>query len=1011
MSPFERRFGRIPILGNPSVSVLILWVAVGILAFPCIAHSVDFNSDIRPLLSDRCFACHGPDEAARRAGLRLDTAVGTEDIVSLGNVDGSELVARITSHEADFVMPPADFGKPLSQGEIAKLKQWLAEGAVYQTHWSLIAPKKETFTAPPASPSAAIDFYIDREIARAGLTANEPADDRAILRRVCFDLTGLPPSRSQIENYLHDRANPVTADSAYERFVDSLLESHHFGEHVGRYWLDLVRYGDTHGLHLDNYREMWLYRDWVIKALNDNMPFDQFITEQLAGDLLPNSTIDQKIASGFNRLNVTTNEGGSIYEEVFARNVSDRTDAFGTVFLGLTVGCSACHDHKYDPMTTRDYYSLSAYFNSLDGRAMDDNVEDHAPFIRALTAEQAEDIADAQGQLADLEREMDGPIEPVDSGQTEWEQSMLEKYSTSDETVGDTVTVGPAHIIGPFPQPSPMLSYDQVFASQQSAFNPKQNFEFEGDTFTWTQRDDLQSLQMQSLETVKDQPSVLVVHNRMTAPANQTATLLLGTSGGYVVYLNGDQLRRRQGSDDPGDSATVQPFSDNIELSLKAGDNDLYIKLVHHQGPHRFSYAFRSPEIELPDPLLSLLSIPKADRTDQQIAILRRYYRSVYCTHFDWTFLVNLRKGLLQAIKSIRENMPTTLVWKELAEPRQAYILNRGQYDSVGEPVDRQTPSFLPAMEKGSSNDRLGLARWLVSATHPLTSRVAVNRYWQQLFGTGIVKTSEDFGSQGSTPSHPELLDWLSVDFRENGWNVKRLIKSIVMSNAYRRSAEFSYEQLQIDPNNRLLARGPRYRLDGEMLRDQALAVSERLVDKIGGPSVKPPQPAGLWEAVGYSSSNTAVFVPDSDDKIYRRSVYMFWKRTSPPPQMTAFDAPSREACTARRERTNTPLQALVLMNETQYMEAAKAFAQRVLSEADGSTTPTRIDWAFETITMRPPTAKERQEMESLIDDLTVYYEQHHELASQLGGESSPEFAAWVVAASTLLNLDEVLCK
>ncbi|WP_146602732.1 DUF1553 domain-containing protein [Novipirellula aureliae] len=983
-----------------AVSALLLLVAWGLCAIPCAAETIDFAQEIRPLLSDRCFACHGPDEAARRADLRLDLAVGLDDVVSGENLDSSELVARITSDDPGFVMPPPDDGKRLSREEVAKIRQWLAEGAVYETHWSFIAPQKESFSNTPlADATAAIDFFVDREIERAGLTANGPADDRAILRRVCLDLTGLPPSRGQLENYLRDRSNRATADSAYERLVDSLLASHHFGEHVGRYWLDLVRFGDTHGLHLDNYREMWPYRDWVINAINDNMPLDQFITEQLAGDLLPDATVDQKIASGFNRLNVTTNEAGSIYDEIFARNVIDRTDAFGTVFLGMTVGCSSCHDHKFDPITIRDYYSMSAYFNSLDGRAMDDDMKNHAPSILIPTAEQAAAMEDAQQQLAALEDEMNGPIDTVDAAQLEWEQSVSNLPDTP------IVTLGATHLIGPFPQPTTLLSYDQVFASQQSAFDPKQSFEFDGETFAWTERNDLRCLDVHSLGIVEDRPSVTVLHKRITAPSPEIATLLIGACGGYVVYLNGDQISKHEGPDG------TQPLSDKIDLPLAKGNNDLYIKLVHHQGVNQFSYAFRSPSIEVPPQLIELLRIPKLDRSEQQSAAIQRYYRSVYCTHPDWTLLVNLKRGLQQAIRSIRESITTTLVWKELAEPKQAYVLDRGQYDSLGESVERRTPSFLPGMLKGWPNDRLGLAKWLVSETHPLTSRVAVNRYWQQIFGTGLVKTSEDFGSQGSLPSHPELLDWLSVDFRESGWNVKQLFKAIVMSNAYRRSAETDADQLRIDPNNRLLARGPRFRLDAEVLRDQALALSCLLVDQVGGPSVRPPQPAGLWKAVGYSSSNTAVFVADSGDNVYRRSVYMFWKRTSPPPQMTTFDAPSRESCTARRERTNTPLQALVLLNETQYMEAAKQFANRVFAVPGLSTTTKKIDWAFETITMRPPTMEERQEIESLIADLTVYYENHLELASQLSGDSSAELAAWIVAASTLLNLDEVLCK
>jgi len=435
------------------------------------------------------------------------------------------------------------------------------------------------------------------------------------------------------------------------------------------------------------------------------------------------------------------------------------------------------------------------------------------------------------------------------------------------------------------------------------------------------------------------------------------------------------------------------------------------VKVVNHDGPSQLTFAYRSPAIDVPEQIVKLLKVPENERSPEVQSALRKYYRSVFCLHPDWLALVDQEQGIQKAKEKLLSEVPTTLVWKELEKPREAHMLIRGQYDKPGDRVERATPAFLPSFPVDAPLDRLGLAQWLTSPEHPLTARVAVNRFWQQVFGTALVRTSEDFGSQGEPPSHPELLDWLAVDFRESGWDVKRLLKMLVMSDAYRRSSHVTDAMQQIDPSNRMLARGPRHRLDAEVLRDQALALSLQLIDQQGGPSVKPPQPDGLWAAVGYSGSNTVRFKADEGDKVYRRSVYTFWKRTSPPPQMTTFDAPSRESCTARRERTNTPLQALLLMNETQYIQAANRLAKRALEAPNLSSIPQRVDWLFETVTARLPRDSELQEMVSLVADATAYYTDQPDLAAKLCGTSDPDEAAWTVLASTLLNLDEVVTK
>ncbi len=1147
------------------------------------AADVDFSRDIRPILSDHCFACHGPDEHERATGLRLDTGEGLAEVVDTSDVDASEIVLRIDSSDADEVMPPPAFNKALTREQKDKLRLWITAGANFESHWAFSPPRvSESSADVDARPGQPIDGFIDGAIIEAGLAINPPADRRTLLRRVCLDLTGLPPTREQIDTFLSDKS-----PDAFSTLVDELLRSRHFGQHVGRYWLDLVRYADTHGLHLDNYREMWPYRDWVIDAFNDNMPFDQFITHQLAGDLLPDATDNSRIASGFNRLNVTTSEGGSIYDEVFARNCMDRTDAFGTVFLGLTTGCAVCHDHKFDPISQRDYYSLLSFFNSLDGKALDNNVKDPAPVIAVPSEDQSAKIAALDQTLASLAAEKAGPNESVDAAQAAWETSLIDPAATrfqalhpsavaseagvtlktpddgtievdgppmakdditivaslpaevqwqtlrlealvdeahpkvglgsngnavlSEITVESTdattpeqwievpivyafadyeqagdefsvanaidgktdaakgwavgghekdgprtawfvipslvasgddakirvrlkfqskyaahqfhrmrltlsngspsvpedqrIKLGPIHTSGPFAVENPAAAFYREFASEKNAFNADETFRNEGRDYRWQSRSDFPEVDVNVVPTLPELPSTVMWHQTIHSPRDQSITMMLGADDGYVVYVGSTEVGRREGVN------RIEPLALDYQLPLKKGDNDIYLKFVNYERGSEMTYAYRSPAIEVPSRLRELVKTPTDAREESIAKSLRRFFREVHCLHPDWLALVDQEKGTRIAREKLQSEIPTTLVWKELEKPRQAHVLTRGQYDQLGEAVPRSTPSFLPPFQDDQPKNRLGLARWLTSPEHPLTARVAVNRFWQQLFGIGLVKTSEDFGSQGEPPSHPELLDWLATDFQANGWDVKRLLKNLVMSNAYQRSSKVGGGMLAIDPSNRLLARGPRHRLDAEVLRDQALSLSGQLNDSEGGPSVKPPQPAGLWEAVGYSGSNTVKFVADTGDKIHRRSVYTFWKRTSAPPQMSTLDAPSRESCTARRERTNTPLQALLLMNETQYVEAAKLLARRAMEVPSVETDSQRLEWIFETVTARLPNNEELIELSTLIEDLAVYYDQHPDLAAKLVETSDARAAAWTVLASTLLNMDETVTK
>ena len=990
--------------------------------------AIDFGRHVRPILSDHCFACHGPDQQQRKADLRLDTSDGLASLVVAGDVESSELISRITADDPDERMPPASFHKPLSQPKIDLLQRWVSQGAKITQHWSFTAPVKAA-GAPDQAP-VAIDCFIDQQIQAAGLTANAREDRRTLLRRVCLDLTGLPPTRQQLQQFVSD-----DSPDAYQRLVDRLLLSPHFGQHVGRYWLDLVRYGDTHGLHLDNYREMWPYRDWVIDAFNTNMPYDEFIKRQLAGDLLPQATDADRIASGFNRLNITTGEGGSIDQEVFVRNVIDRTDAFGTIFLGLTTGCAVCHDHKFDPITSRDYYSLAAFFNSLDGNAMDGNAKDHAPSITVPSDAQRTELEQIDEIIAGLTERMSAPIQSVDQAQLVWQGSLLGNHEPRIETLmpvaitsaaGVEMNVcvdGSVEIVG-----SAAATDTTTIIAELPTGAQWQTVKLEALTDTPQQRvgasDNgnvvLTEIVIETSDSSSDGQWVAVPITAAYADVEQA-------DGPFLVKFAFDgQVDDGQGWGVAGHQTPGGRTASFATPSLIAeGENPqlrVQLKYLSKFAKHQFrrvrlSVVDAPPSesvAEIPKHLLQAIRSADGNQDEKMTSQIRDHYRQHVCQHPDWLVLVDQVAGAKKAKADLEKQLATTLVWKELEKPRQAHVLIRGQYDQPGDPVTRGTPEFLPDFPSTAPLDRLGLAQWLTSADHPLTARVAVNRFWQQVFGVGLVKTSEDFGSQGEPPSHVELLDWLAVDFQENGWDVKRLIKSMVMSEAYRRSAKISDPSdpaYQIDPTNRLLARGPRYRLDAEMLRDQALSLSGLIIDRQGGPSVKPPQPDGLWKAVGYSGSNTVQFVADSGDKIYRRSVYTFWKRTAPPPQMSTFDAPSRESCTARRERTNTPLQALLLMNEQQYVEAARALAKRTLTQSHLGTLRQRVQWIFETVTCRLPSEPEMQELETLLAELTEHYSMHPDDVEKLIGASDASEAAWTILASTLLNLDEVISK
>ena len=824
-------------LGKPGLpesiglhAIVLLGLALGATRVQAVEQP-EYNRDIRPILAENCFNCHGASSASRKADLRLDRRDDAikAGVIKPGHPDESPVIERIFSKDDDERMPPPVSHKTLTDAQRQMLKTWIADGAEYQPLWSFIAPVRPSL--PPVKSPAWVRTPIDRFILAGlesrGIQPAPEADRPTLARRVSLDLTGLPPPPALADAFLADRS-----PDAYERFVDKLLAMPQYGEHRARYWLDVARYADTNGIHFDNYREIWSYRDWVIGAFNRNLPFDRFTIEQLAGDLLPAPTPDQRIATGFNRCNTTTNEGGVIAEEYLVLYTRDRTETTARVWLGITANCAVCHDHKFDPVSQMEFYQMSAFFNNTTQGAMDGNVKDTPPVI------------------------------------------VLPKAEDRDR---------------------------------------------------WT------------------------------------------TVGGEVVEARS-----------------------KVEARKRAARKEFEAWFAAKPAKERAA----AKKDTLFDPWLA-----QHDKAYAELAA---------------------RRAKLEAEETaIRARGTVAHVMQERNEKPGAYVLFRGDYDKRRDPVEPRTPAFLPAMPGDLPRNRLGFARWLLQPDQPLTARVTVNRFWQEVFGTGLVKTAEDFGVNGEMPANAALLDWLAVDFRESGWDVKRLMRMLVTSAAYRQAAVATPEKIERDPQNRLLSRGPRFRMDAEMVRDHALAASGLLVPKIGGPSVRPYQPDGVWEAVAMIGSNTRDYRRDSGEGLYRRSLYTLWKRAAPPASMDVFGAPTREACTVRRERTNTPLQALVTLNDPQFVEAARHMAQTALKEG-GATPESRLEFTARRLLVRTLRPDETRVARGSLDELTRYYKEHPDDAKRLiaVGESKADpavepstLAAWTMLTNELMNLDEVLNK
>jgi hypothetical protein len=1042
------RFGHfLAACGPVALGALVLLGAgrpSAVRAAPPAKAAIDFTRQIRPILAENCFACHGPDDKARKAKLRLDTkagALGHDGLIVPGKADESELIARVTSKEPTEHMPPPKSGKKLTAEQVELLRKWIDAGAPWSEHWAFVAPK---LPALPNVKDAAwakepIDRFILARLEAEGLKPSPQADRVTLLRRVTFDLTGLPPTPAAVDAFLADRS-----PDAYEKVVDRLLESTRYGEHMARYWLDSARYGDTHGLHLDNYREIWPYREWVIKAFNSDNPFDRFIVEQLAGDLLPSPTTEQLVATGYNRCHVSTSEGGSIDEEVYVRNVDDQVDTNGTVFLGLTVGCSKCHDHKYDPITQKDYYSMFALFNSIDGPALDGNAANTPPSMKVPSAEQAIVLGRIKQKEAAVRAKIATEVARVKYDPSADKDAPEDLPRTEYVWIDDAAPAGKLEIGGGVNVPWQFVSSPQspTFAGRHSlrlaASGLQQCVVSEaksplrvgaGDTlFAYVYLDP------------KNPPKEIMLQWHSSAWLHRA---YWGENA--IAWGRDNSTERHKVGPLPKAGQWVRLAVPAAKVGIKPGTVVTGWAFTQQGGVaywDRAGVVTKTPQAEqaydsltawlrvqraaggagLPKPVQEIVKLDKAKRTpEQQKQLVAYFVENAYSK--TRAALAPLNAELAAAEKErgdLEKAMPSTLVFKERKDQRPAYILKRGEYDRRGAQVHRNTPSFLPPLPADAPRNRLGFARWVVDRRNPLTARVAVNRFWQQVFGTGIVKTTEDFGTQGELPSHPELLDWLALQFIDDGWDVKKFMKRLVMSQTYRQSSKVTPDRLAKDPANRLLSRGPRFRLDAEELRDQALFVSSLLVEKLGGPSVKPPQPAGLWEAVGYSGSNTVHFVPDHGAaKVHRRSMYTFWKRTSAPPQMTTFDAPSRESCTVRRERTNTPLQALEMMNETQFVEASRALAERGMKES-GATTEERLAYVFRLATARRPDSQEVAELVAAYRDHLAVYTKDVAAARKLiaVGETKPdaklnpsELAALTMVSNLILNLDEVINK
>jgi len=1022
-------------------------------AAPPAPAKLSYNEHIQPILAENCFHCHGPDSGTRKAKLRLDRAEfataarDTHDpAIFPGKPDASPLIERILSKDPEEIMPPPEAHKTLKPAEIALLKRWISEGARYEEHWSFLPPQR------PALPKInnwksrdehPVDHFILARLAAEKLRPAPAEEPARLLRRVTFDLTGLPPTPDELAAFLRD-----PSPAAYALAVDRLLASPACAEHFARQWLDAIRYADTHGIHIDNYRSIWPYRDWVIDAYRRNQPFDQFTIEQMAGDLLPNATLDQKIASGFNRCLPTTSEGGAIAAEYEAIYAKDRVETMSTVWLGLTTGCAACHDHKFDPVSTKDFYSLTAFFRNNTMPAMDGNVSDTRPSLFVPAIADRAPWTQLETDLAAVRAAQKARAQEADADFTAWlaaAKSLALPPKEHDTPLhAPLVTAANAatatDLAGPYGPATRLDGRSEVLG----AALPLRREQSDSISFLLRIAETPSGPLVSSWDVgepgagwevflEQGKIGVRLRHSRADFAARGVAAAVLKPGEWHHVVFTFDSGSWSNRSVDvyvdgkaganagninhvPADIVPAAALVLGARADAPLTGGGVWVQDLRHQ---RRGYTLAQAKVAATAVIEThaALAAEPAARTPAQTKLLREHFLAA--VDGPSLGLHPQLDRLLATEATLRRRGGVTLVMEEKKDSAPfAHVLTRGEYNQLGEKVSAVTPAVLPPLPDAASRDRLALARWLVAPENPLTARVTVNRAWQHLFGTGLVESSGDFGVMGSRPSHPELLDWLAIEYRDSGWDYRRLVKLLVTSASYRQSAVASPALLERDPANRLLARGPRFRLEAEQLRDQALAASGLLIAKLGGRPVRPYQPEGIWEDVAMKESTTRFYRQDSGENLYRRSLYTLWKRTAPAPAMDILNAPSREVSCVRRDRTNTPLQALVTLNDPLFVEASRTLAARALRTAP--TFEARLDTVSLRLLGRTFAPGERAVLRRTLDAALATYGRDPSAAQQLlsVGDSpadpklpAPELAAWTLVASQVMNLDESLTK
>ena len=995
---------------------------------------LSFNRDIRPILSDRCFACHGPDSNKRQADLRFDRQEGFSAPLPrhtnlfafvAGKPEASEACKRIFSADEKLVMPPPKSNLKLTDAEKNLIKTWIAQGAKWQPHWAFIKPER----VPPPEvrdakwPRNEIDKFILARLEAEGLKPSQEADRPALIRRVSLDLTGIPPTPAEVAAFVSD-----TSADAYEKIVDRLLASPRYGEAMAARWLDFARYADSNGFQTDSERYMWPWRDWVINAFNTNMPFNEFTIEQIAGDLMTNATMSQKVASGFNRNHRINEEGGAIPAEWRVEYVMDRVEATSETWLGLTMQCARCHDHKFDPISQKEFYSFFAFFNNLNENGLG-GAGNNGPILSVQDPATTAKIAELDKQIADAKTAQTAAEKNIGESQVKWEKIALASSEKAIEWhVLDAQSISSAN--------GATLTKEADGAIFSGGTTP------DTDTYTFTTASDLSEITAIKLELIPDDrlPSHGPGRHPNGNPVLSELTISAGPKSGAAtndVAIRDQQADFNQdgydvAKSDDGDKGTGWAIYPNVgkhheavfafrEPVKFAGGAKLAVTMDQNYGSgsligkFRISATTAAMPIATPMEIREILKTAAGRRKEDQKKKLADYFAT---QEPELAAAVARVAALTKQKAALAKPMETVMVMEEMAKPRDTFVLLRGQYDKPGAQVSMAVPAILPALPSGAPTNRLGLALWLVDPSHPLTARVAVNRYWEKFFGNGIVKTIENIGSQSEWPSHPELLDWLATEFVRLKWDMKAIQKEMVMSATYRQSSKLTADLIERDPENRLLARGPRFRLPAETIRDQALAISGLLVEKVGGPSVRPYMPQGVWDETSVYG-NLRNYQAAKDDGLYRRTMYTIWKRTAAPPSLMLFDAPSRELCTIRRSRTDTPLQALALLNEVTYVEAARKLAEHMMTDG-GATSQDRIRFAFERATARQPSESESKILGSSFQRSLERFQKDKPAAEQLlaMGESkhdnkldAAELGAYTMTARVILNLDEVVTK